>query len=279
MFCNKNDVVSKISSEADDAEITPLDYKIFVQPIDFTLEGLYQKWRKGDIMIPKFQRKYVWGVKKSSRLIDSIMAGLPIPPIFLSYTDDNRYLVIDGSQRLASIFYFIDGSLPSKNNPNAMKKFKLVGFNKESEFYQKSYAEFDPADQRKLNDYLLRATVIHQLEPEDNNTSIYHIFERLNTGGMDLRPQEVRNCIYEGKLNDMLIDINNYPNWRLILGRPSIHPRRNDVELILRYMSLRHDYKNYKKPIKDFLSRFMKKHQNDSNEFLEQEKECFQKTL
>ena len=271
-------MIHKDTSEKKDAEITPLEYKIFIQPVDFTLEILYQKWKNGEIIIPKFQRKFVWNIKKSSRLIESIMAGLPIPPVFLSSTDENKHLVIDGKQRLESIFYFMDGLFPSKTKVDKKQKFKLVGFNEKSKLYRKSYAEFDATDKRKLNNYILRATIINQTAPENSNTSIYHIFERLNTGGMELKPQEIRNCIYEGKLNDMLIDINKYPNWRLILGKHNIDNRQKDVEYILRYMSLRHNHKKYQKPINDFLSRFMKNHQNPSNKFLEQEKECFKKT-
>src|SRR5689334_5165270 len=87
--------IENIDSEQKDAEITPLNYDLSIYPADFTLEVLYQKWQNKDIVIPQFQRAFVWNIVQSSRLIESIMMGLPIPPIFLYIQDDQTNLVID----------------------------------------------------------------------------------------------------------------------------------------------------------------------------------------
>ena len=191
-------------SEEKDAEITPLHYELSIYPADFTLEVLHQKWENGDIDIPKFQRGFVWDIKKASRLIESIMMGLPIPPVFFHLNEDNTYLVIDGRQRLESIFFFIDGIFHSAGKKHS---FSIRGINPKNGLFGKTYKEFDEADKRKFKNYVLRATIIKQMNPKKDVTSIYHIFERLNTGGMRLLDQEVRNCIYEGKLNDLLLDL------------------------------------------------------------------------
>lgn len=270
--------VEPIESEEKDSEITPLDYDLSIYPADFTLEVLYQKWKNKDIVVPQFQRGFVWNIVQSSRLIESIMMGLPIPPIFLYIQDDGTNLVIDGRQRLESIFFFLGGYFKGEDGTGKRRVFKLDGINPENRLFKKTYDEFDEADKRKFKNYVLRAILIKQLDPKNESTSIYHIFERLNTGGITLQDQEVRNCVYEGKLNTLLLHLNEYEGWRKILGKPKKDSRQKDVGYILRYMSLFHNHEQYKKPMKDFLSKFMNDKKNPSNTFLEQEKNRFTNT-
>ena len=245
------------SSEDEEAEteITPLHYELSIYPADFTLDGLYRKWKDEDIILPKFQRRFVWDIKRSSRLIESVMMGLPVPPIFFHLREDNKFEVIDGMQRLKSIFFFMDGIFSSTGNTGGKHIFSIKGINPESKLCGKTFENFDDIDRRKFRNYVLRATVIKQLNPSKDVTSIYHIFERLNTGGMTLRDQEVRNCVYDGKLNDLLIELNKYESWRKILGKDKEDKRQKDVGYVLRCLSLFHNHKQYKKPIRDFLFR------------------------
>ena len=123
----------------------------------------------------------------------------------------------------------------------------------------------------------LRAFVVRQLNPGDN-TSIYHIFERLNTGGTFLNPQEVRNCVRHGKLNDLLVELNSNPDWRLVYGKPQPDKRLRDVELILRFLALYYDSGSYSKPMKDFLNKFMDAHRNPDDGQLEEYTNLFART-
>ena len=133
-----------------------------------------------------------------------------------------------------------------------------------SPFYNATY-EFlstsNPSAFNKLNDSVLRAFIVKQIQPKDN-TSIFHIFERLNTGGTQLQGQEIRNCIYHGKFNDLLLRLNEDKNWRNIFGSKSINKRKRDEEIILRFFALYHNRRKYTKPMKDFLSDFMALNQN-----------------
>jgi len=267
--------IKKTDDDIQDDEITPLHYDISNYPADYTLEVLYQKWKNGEIVIPDFQRGFVWTLIQSSRLIESFLMGLPIPPIFLYIGSDEKYLVIDGSQRLKTIFYFFGGFFGEGSNSKSRRVFRLEGINSESQYFRKTFEDFDDIDKRKLKNQILRAVVIKQLDPKEDDTSIYHIFERLNTGGTILKDQEVRNCVYSGKLNNLLIELNKHPTWRKILGKPNPDSRQNDVQLILRYIALFHNSKNYKKPMKDFLSKFMGKNRNPTEMFLAEEKERF----
>lgn len=250
--------INRVEEEIEKSEydITPLQYDLSTYPADFTLEVFYQKWKNDDIIIPKFQRGYVWDIKRASRLVESIMMGLPIPPVFLYLNENNQFLVIDGRQRLQSIFYFMGGFF-EKGDHKIKKIFKLHGINSKSQLAGKTYEEFDDSNRRHFKDYVLRSTIIRQLNPKNDSTSIYHIFERLNTGGMLLLDQEVRNCIYGGKLNDLLLDLNKDESWRKILGSDKPHNRQKDVGYVLRCVALFQNHQQYKKPMRDFLSSFM----------------------
>ena len=102
--------LERVTSEDEDYESGPPSYEINTYPADFTLEVLHQKFLAGEIVIPPFQRQFVWKQVQSSKLVESFLLGLPVPSVFL-YTerDSQNLLVIDGQQRLRSIFYFFEG--------------------------------------------------------------------------------------------------------------------------------------------------------------------------
>ena len=255
----------------DDTEVsTPLEYNIFAMPADYTLETLHQKWRNGDIEVPKFQRGYVWKPPQASKLIESFMMGLPVPPVFLATGDDEKSIVIDGMQRLVTVFSYLDGRYP-EGSAYEGKKFQITGINENSRLYGKTFWDLGDDDQRRLKNAVLRATLVIQNEPKGDNSGIYEIFERLNTGGTSLVAQEVRNCLYAGRLNNMLLKLNNDKDWRDILGKPRPDPRMKDIEMILRYMALFHAEEDYAPPMKSFLSDFMADHKNPGGEFIDRE--------
>jgi hypothetical protein len=270
--------LAKIASEDKDEELTPLEYDISIYPADYTLEVIYQKWKNGDIVIPKFQRAFVWSLKQSSRLIESFMMGLPIPPVFFYIQADQKYLVLDGRQRLESVFYFFDGVFGPPTGSNRYRIFKLDGINPESRWYGKTFANFDESDKRKLKNSVLRAILVRQLHPNEDDTSVYHIFERLNTGGVPLQDQEVRNCVYAGKFNDLLQELNEYPGWRKVIGSKKPDSRQKDVQLVLRCIALYHNIDSYRKPMTDFLSRFMARNRDPDDNFIQGERSRFKRT-
>lgn len=264
MTTDYNEGLEDIQSENNDLEATPAEYEVITYPADFTLEGLVSKFKKGSMTVPGFQRNYVWNIKQASRLIESFLLGLPVPAIFL-FTDDakNEQLVIDGQQRLMTVVYFLDGYFGEPDANGRRKVFKLTGLNEKSPYYNKTYANLEESNQaafNKLNDSVLRAFVIKQITP-NGNTSVYHIFERLNTGGTQLVGQEIRNCVYHGSFNDLLCKLNGYENWRKIFGNATPHKRQKDVELILRFFSFYEKGDEYERPIKDFMSNYMRDNQ------------------
>lgn len=244
------DFLEKIPSELKDQKEEVIIYRITNYPADFTLQVLLEKFSNDEIIITPFQRGFVWTVSQASKLIESFLLGLPVPSVFF-YKQHNtqKLLVIDGQQRLKSIFSYFMNSWPDSD-----KQFYLKDVNVKWE--GKHYSDLEDSDKRRLKDSVLRAVIVDQIDPKDN-TSIFHIFERLNTGGTLLKNQEVRNCIYQGEFNDLLKRLNVEEAFRKIIGTPKPDKRMRDVELILRFFALLHEYKKYKKPMKDFLSDFM----------------------
>ncbi len=268
-----------VASELADRQSSPPSYEIATYPADFTLDGLYGQWQAGDIIIPKFQRSYVWSQVQASKLIESFLVGLPVPGIFL-YTErsSEKYLVVDGQQRLRSVFFYFKGLFGEERKRGSRTVFRLKGLSDDSPFAGKTFEDLADPSQRKLKNSVLRAFVIRQLDPHDD-TSIFHVFERLNTGGTLLNNQEVRNAISTGPFNDLLHDLNFLPLWRRILGKPEPDGRMRDIELILRFFSLKHALDAYEKPLKDFMSRYMRRHANASTEQIGAYRQEFTQTL
>lgn len=248
-------LVEEVPSEEEDKDTGAPIYKIASYPADYTLQVVYDKWNRGEIDIPKFQRGWVWSHSKASKLIESFLLGLPVPSIFLYKEPSQKQLVIDGQQRLKTICGFFDGRLPDGD------PFFLKGVDPkwEGDYFE----DLDSSEQIRLRDSVLRVITVEQLDPRDN-TSIYHIFERLNTGGTGLTPQEVRNCVYHGPFNDLMVELNSHHRWREIFGTKEPDPRMRDVELIIRFFALDTESATYTKPMKEFMNTFMGGHRWDS---------------
>ena len=253
-----------IEKELEEDEIS-IKYDIATYPSDFTLSGIAKMWGDKDITIPDFQREFVWTIRQSSLLIDSFLCGLPVPPVFFYIDDDNRNLVIDGQQRILSVVFFFEGYFGKESTQGRRQVFRLTGLGEGSPYHNKRYEDLDETDQRKLKQAVLRAVNIRQLSPAEESTSAFHIFERLNTGGTPLRPQEIRNVVFRGKFNQLLKEANKDQNWRKIIGKPYLDKHQKDIELLLRVFSLVGTSKNYEKPMKEFLNITMKKHSNGNS--------------
>lgn len=269
------------AAELADRQSSPPRYEIATYPADFTLEVLETKWESGEIVIPDFQRGFVWTIGQASKLIESFLVGLPVPSIFLyAERSSERLLVVDGQQRLRSVFYFFEGLFgPERGGRRPV--FRLKGLNEDSPFVDKTYQDLvaeNEAAARRLRNTVLRSFVIRQLDPDDD-TSVFHVFERLNTGGTLLHNQEVRNAVCSGPFNVLLHELNQYPKWREILGKAVPDSRMRDVELILRFFALLHARNKYEKPMKDFMSRYMRAHAIETDEQIERFRQEFIRTV
>jgi len=248
-----DDKIEVVESVAEDEEYYPVEYSITSYGADYPVDGLVKRIESGSIYIPKFQRGYVWNIYRASRFIESLLLGLPVPAIFLSKEQEsNKMLVIDGQQRLRSLQFFYDGLF----KPNE-RSFRLKGVH--PRFSDATYDTLSEDDRIRLDDSILHAIIIKQDKPEADSgsepSSVYHIFERLNTGGVLLHPQEIRTCICHGSFVDLLEKLNKDVSWRYLFG--NVSARMRDRELILRFFALHYKHDNYTKPMKEFLTNYL----------------------
>jgi len=244
-----------VASNADEKEWEqefehiPYQYSMSSYGADYTVDMLVKRMAAGDIYVPPFQRGFVWSYIQASRFVESLLLGLPVPGIFLSREyNTQKLLVIDGQQRLSTLQFFYDGIFQPTG-----RQFTLKGV--QPEFEGATYKTLKPEDRRRLDDSVIHATIVKQDKPEEDNSGIYYIFERLNTGGTLLLPQEIRSSIFQGEFDNLLKELNQNPTWRSIFGRVSSHMR--DQELILRFFALRFYCDRYSRPMKIFLNKYM----------------------
>ncbi|CCQ91193.1 conserved hypothetical protein [Nitrospina gracilis 3/211] len=241
------------TEESEQREQDVIKFQITYYPADFTLRGYFDKIENGQLEIPPFQRNYVWDRVQASKLIESFLLGLPVPGVFLyKERKTNKLRVIDGQQRIISVVRFFKNEFENQ-------LFRLKNIN--AKWEGKTFEELSEPDRFQLDDTVLRATVVQQIDPGDDS-SIYHIFERLNTGGMKLNPMEIRKCVYFSDLFMTLQEMNKFEQWRKILGKPHEDKRFRDVELILRILALKDEWELYEKPMKQFLNNFMSTNKN-----------------
>lgn len=267
----------EIEKEDESGDSVFIDYDIASYPSDNTLQTYVQMWDDKDIIIPDYQREFVWTINQSSLLIDSFLSGLPVPPVFLYINEENKSIVIDGQQRILSAIFFMEGYFGKENEKGNRQVFRLTGLGKKNPNDKKTFMELSESQQRKIKQSVLRSINIRQLSPVGESTSAYHIFERLNTGGTPLRPQEIRNCVFNGEFNKILGELNKDENWRKILGRINPDKHQKDIEFILRIFALINSVSDYEKPIKEFLNKAMKKHESADTKKSKSFKDVFPK--
>lgn len=173
--------------------------------------------------------------------------GLPVPGIFL-YKDakTSRHLVVDGQQRLRTLQFFHEGNFLER-------KFRLIGVRDEWEGL--TYKDLSSAEQLKIDNSIVHATIFQQDEPKDQLRSLYFVFERINSGGVRLSPQEIRNCISEGPIFPAIRALNDNSNWRDIFGA-KYNKRLKDQELVLRSLAMFAWRDKYQAPMREFLNDF-----------------------
>ena len=285
------DVTSAISDRTDIDEVEditegediplPYEYDITFYGADFPVDSLVKRlneekivvstfgqYNRDDSQIEGFQRGYVWSRLKSDRFIESLLLGLPVPGIFLVQDKEGHLLVLDGQQRLQTLqrFYGEPGQKPEYRLRNVHPKFQ-----------GQSYEDLDPPVSRRLDNSLIHATIIKQDQPTNGQISVYDIFERLNTGGSNLQPQEIRVTLYHGKFANLLLELNEAPDWRFLYGPKS--DRLKDLEMILRFFAFYYSGHNYARPMKNFLNRYMGKNRNLEHQSKDDLTEIFCKTV
>ena len=254
------------STDEGDLEIESFERSISLEKNDRSLSELYEWFTEGDLILdPEWQRQYVWSIKRASRLIESFLIGLPIPVVYLAINDLGKYEVIDGLQRLTSAFDFL------------RNKIKLSHLEILKELNGKSFTTLEKDLQRKLKKTTLRTFELAQSTPK---SVMFAIFERLNTGGVPLNEMEIRNCLYRGKLNDLIKVLAKDANFLQCVNKKGIEKRMNDRTLALRFLAFyQMTYGKAKKGLKQFLNEFFLTYQNPAADKLKEFEDAFRKAM
>lgn len=262
-----------LEEEIERVEVTPEERKVFTDKGDPEVDSLHKRWTKGKLVLqPGFQRHFVWDVKKSSRLIESALLDIPLPVVYLSEGDDGKEYVIDGQQRLTAFFSFINGKFLDDD-----KDFKLTGLKVFTDLNGEIFKGIDEDLQDTILSCKIR-TITFKKESDKNLR--FEIFERLNTGAVSLNDQELRNCIYRGLYNKLLVELSQDKDFMYLLGLKNFDKRMKDVELALRFASFYHaTYLKYKPPIRTFLNNDMEKYQFISEKEAVELKTAFKNTI
>lgn len=281
--------------EIDEGDEAIVEYDITTSPRDLTPASIVDMIDSRIIEIPLFQRNYVWDIKKASKLVESLILGLPVPELFFySEGDENStYKIIDGQQRLLSIYFFVKGRFPKNTDSRLMvrkginsgadfdslladnsvfRDFTLQlndNANKTSRYNEKNFLMLDKDTQIKfrLRRYL-RTVVVRQNKPDDDSSSMFEIFNRLNTGGTPLNHQEIRASLYYCPFYEMLVNLNNEEKWRRLLAKTTEDLHSTDIELILRSFALLQKGEKYAPKMVAFLNEYSQESRLFSNEYI-----------
>lgn len=223
------------------------------------------------ILQPDFQRRITWDTKKRSKLIESFIMNIPVPPVFLYEENFSTYVVMDGLQRISAIIDFYNDV------------YSLVGLEEWPELNGKKYSQLpqkikEGIDRRQLSAITLLKESTGDIITADKMKKI--VFERLNTGGVQLEDQEIRNALYQGPFNDCCIELsenrlfkrlwrlegasgkeleNNYEldeESSLLAAKNRMIRRMYNVELVLRYFAMR-TINNYSGKLSKYLDTYL----------------------
>lgn len=212
---------------------------------------------------PFYQRRERWNRQRQSRLIESFIMNIPVPPLFLYEREFNKYEVMDGQQRITSLQSFYAG------------EYKLSGLDIWKELNGRTYSTLpsqvrNGLDRRSIS-YIV---VLRESTPDEEDAVLLRqtVFARLNTGGVHLEHQEIRNCLFQGPFNDLLIELSREDNFRDAFGLPrytqdedepnaaikqeTMYKKMGDAEVVLRFFALRH-VDHYTRGMHGFLDLYM----------------------
>jgi len=255
--------------------------RLNTQPYDYAVRGLMDMIVEGDLKLnPEYQRNYRWNDKQASRFVESLLLNIPVPVIYLNEEKDTKLTVIDGQQRLASLLRFIKPEELKVNplfNSMSLEALTLQELRVRSDLNGLTIRELSSEDRSTLQKRHIRCIVILN---ESDSTLKFEVFERLNTGSVKLTDQEVRNCVYNGPLNELLIKATEYPKYQELIKLPTKDQNNmKDAELVLRFFAYRELPKDYSSNYTEYLNDYMEENRIISDARYEELLDIFQKTV
>lgn len=238
---------------------------------DITVRQLFDMINEDLIDIaPEYQRHFIWDEIRQSQLIESLLLGIPVPNLFMATNKDSTWEVIDGLQRLTTIVNFLgnDSLIHKINSRNS--KLKLKGLEKLDSINNLVFEDLPKSIQLMFMTRPIRITVLNDRSDFEVR---YDLFERLNTGGVTLHPQEIRNCVYIGKFKNFIVECSKNEHFNNVVKMTENSERKgNKEELVLKFFSYYQNREKFVHSVKEFLNDYMEFKTNsftDKNELEE----------
>ncbi|MBD2579339.1 DUF262 domain-containing protein [Oscillatoria sp. FACHB-1406] len=266
--------------EAAEAEIREKKKVVDYETKEYPVEVLVQKYREGEeedtneLYVPDYQREMIWEESRQSKFIESLLLGLPIPYIFVAdlrpkqedeETEDlARLEIVDGTQRIRTLDRFLSNELQLRE----LKKLeKLNGF---------KFRDLPLARQRRFNRATIRMIVLTEKADEETRRDM---FERINSGSVELNDMEKRRGISPGPFVDLLEELAKEPKFRKLCPfSKALIDKREPEEFVLRFFAYLDNYKNFERKVNEFLNQYLEKHNNSELNIAEKRSE-FQQML
>ncbi len=225
---------------------------------DMTVRQIHEMFVENAIYVPpEYQRQFVWDQQRSSQLIESIFLGIPVPSLFMATNSDSTWEIVDGVQRMSTLIHFMAGT-----NADLLKRvnrdapLRIQGLEKITELNGQYYSSLPKSLQLLFQTRPIRVTVLN--DKSDSNVR-FDLFERLNTGGVLLTNQEIRNCIFRGQFNEQLKKLSSDPEFKTAVKlKESDWRNGTSEEYILRFFAYLDERENFQHSVKNFLNSYMK---------------------
>jgi uncharacterized protein with ParB-like and HNH nuclease domain len=223
---------------------------------DITVQQIFQMIQGGSIEIsPEYQRHFAWGPDRQSQLVESLFLGIPVPSLFFATNADSTWEVVDGLQRLTTLVNFVGSDDDIEKLTKNCKRLTLCDLDKLDSLNGVQFSELPKSMQLMFLTRPLRITVLND---RSDYKVRYDLFERLNTGGITLHPQEIRNCIYLGDFNDFIKDCAKSNSFNRVVKTTEVAKRvGNKEELVLKFFAYYEKRNDFTHSVKGFLNDYM----------------------
>lgn len=272
--------VLQMSDDAINAKYKRGEVRIVTEQARYPVKSIKSMLDSEDYKLdPEYQRRKRWDSGKKSRLIESFIMNVPLPPIFLYEYDYSKFEVMDGLQRLTTIYDFYSGNFALES----------LGYWKELE--GKKYQDLPEEIQKGIDRRYISSIVLLEetaKTPEEAEELKQIVFERLNSGGEKLEPQETRNALYNGPFNQLCIKLSQNSKFRMMWNIPTdseeelsqneTYRKMGDVELVLRFFAYRF-LETLTGSVEDFLDDYLKNANNFQEGTLNELEKLFNETI
>lgn len=236
-----------------DKETRKVDFDSF----DISVKELISMANESIINIaPEYQRQFRWPEENQSKLIESVLLGIPIPNLFMAANRDGSWELIDGVQRLNSLIHFC-GDADQIEKFGLEKPLKLKGLEVLTEFNGVFFSDLPHSLRLKFS---LRPLKVTTLSDKSDLKVRFDLFERLNTGGIKLTPQEIRACVFRGQFNDFISDLAKNQDFNKVINLSASKSKDGTrEELVLKFLAYKIERENFTHSVEEFLNEFMSK--------------------